>query len=48
MIQKVKQNSAIIQRVLVGPFKTAQEAKKMLVVVRKNINKNAYIQTLKR
>ena len=48
MIQKVKQNNAIIQRVLVGPFKTTQQAKKMLVIVRKSISKNAYIQTIKR
>ena len=46
IIQKVKQNNSLIQRVLIGPFNNSSEAQQALGDVRNKININAYIQSV--
>jgi len=46
IIQKVKQNNSLIQRVLIGPFNNSSEAQQALSDVRNKININAYIQSV--
>lgn len=46
IIQKVKQNNSLIQRVLIGPFDNSSEAQQALSTVRSKINANAYIQSI--
>ena len=48
IIQKVKQDKSIIQRVLIGPFENSTEAQASLAKVRSRINANAYIQSMLR
>ena len=48
IIQKVKQNNSIIQRVLIGPFENSTEAQASLAKVRSKINSNAYSQSILR
>ena len=48
IIQKVKQNNSIIQRVLIGPLENSSEAQALLPIVRNKINANAYIQSMLR